>query len=104
MYIVRCAQSRTALAAPSKNGMKNWMALARAKGAALGEEAVLADSGREGDIAARVRRVRSPAFLSRLRGSLNESGTFRRPCHFIHSGSVQQPVKATHQKCLYLPA
>ena len=29
MYIVRCAQSRTALAAPSKNSMKNWKALAR---------------------------------------------------------------------------
>jgi hypothetical protein len=41
--------------------------LARGKGASQGEEAVLADSGREGEIAARVGRVRSPAILSILR-------------------------------------
>lgn len=52
MYIVRCAQSRTALAAPSKNGMKSWKALARATGA----------SRRAG-----VGWVRSLAFLSILR-------------------------------------
>jgi hypothetical protein len=33
----------------------------------MGEETVLADSGREGEIAARVGRVRSLAFLSILR-------------------------------------
>jgi hypothetical protein len=36
----------------------------------LGEEAVLADSGRAGEVAARVRRVRSLAFLSILRAVL----------------------------------
>ena len=35
--------------------------------ASLGEEAVLADSGREGEIVAGVERVRSLAFLSILR-------------------------------------
>jgi hypothetical protein len=37
------------------------------KGASLGEEAVLADSGREGEVVAGVGRVRSLAFLSILR-------------------------------------
>jgi hypothetical protein len=37
------------------------------EGASLGEEAVLADSGRAGEVAARVGRVRSLAFLSILR-------------------------------------
>ena len=37
------------------------------QGAFLGEEAVLADSGRAGEVAARVGRVRSLAFLSILR-------------------------------------
>jgi hypothetical protein len=37
------------------------------QGASLGEEAVLADSGRAGEVAARVGRVRSLAFLSILR-------------------------------------
>ena len=36
------------------------------KGASLGEEAVLADSGRAGEVAAGVGRVRSLAFLSIL--------------------------------------
>ena len=36
------------------------------KDASLGEEAVLADSGRAGEVAAGVGRVRSPAFLSIL--------------------------------------
>ena len=36
------------------------------QGASLGEEAVLADSGRAGEVAARVGRVRSLAFLSIL--------------------------------------
>ncbi len=36
------------------------------QGASLGEEAVLADSGRAGEVAARVGRVRHPAFLSIL--------------------------------------
>jgi hypothetical protein len=36
------------------------------QGASLGEEAVSADSGREGEITARVGRVRSPAILSIL--------------------------------------
>jgi hypothetical protein len=41
------------------------------KGVSLGKEAVLADSGREGEIVARVGRVRRLAFLSILReGSL----------------------------------
>ena len=39
------------------------------KGASLGEEAVLAGSGRAGEIAARVGRVRSLSFLSILLGS-----------------------------------
>ena len=38
------------------------------QGASLGEEAVLADSGRVGEIPARVGRVRNLAFLSILRG------------------------------------
>jgi len=38
------------------------------EGASLGEEAVLADSGRAGEVAARVGRVRSLVFLSILRG------------------------------------
>jgi hypothetical protein len=38
------------------------------KVASLGEEAVLADLGRVGEVAARVGRVRSLAFLSSLRG------------------------------------
>ena len=38
------------------------------QGASQGEEAVLADSGRAGEITARVGRVRSPAFLSILLG------------------------------------
>jgi hypothetical protein len=36
------------------------------QGASLGEEAVLADSGRAGEVAARVGRVRSLALLSSL--------------------------------------
>ena len=36
------------------------------QGASLGEEAISADSGREGEVAARVGRVRSLAFLSIL--------------------------------------
>jgi len=36
------------------------------QGASLGEEAVLADSGRAGEVAARVGRVRSPVFLNIL--------------------------------------
>jgi hypothetical protein len=40
------------------------------QGASLGEEAVLADSGRAGEVAARVGRVRSLAFLSILHGVL----------------------------------
>jgi hypothetical protein len=37
------------------------------QGASLGEEAVLADSGRAGEVAARAGRVRSLEFLSILR-------------------------------------
>ena len=37
------------------------------QGASLGEEAVFADSGRAGEVAARVGRVRNLAFLSILR-------------------------------------
>jgi hypothetical protein len=40
------------------------------RGASLGEEAVLADSGWAGEVAAGVGRVRSPAFLSILRTAL----------------------------------
>jgi len=40
------------------------------QGVSLGEEAVMADSGRAGEVAARVGRVRSLAFLSILRGVL----------------------------------
>jgi hypothetical protein len=39
------------------------------QGASLGKESVLADSGREGEIAAKVGRVRSLVFLSILRGT-----------------------------------
>jgi hypothetical protein len=45
------------------------------KGASLGEEAVLADSGRAGEVAARVGRVRSMAFLSIPRGRVLSSQT-----------------------------
>ncbi len=38
------------------------------EGASMGEEAVSADSGREGEIVARVERVRSLGFLSILQG------------------------------------
>ena len=40
------------------------------QGASQGEEAVLADSGREGEVVAGVERVRSMAFLSILRAAL----------------------------------
>ena len=40
------------------------------KGTSLGEEAVLADSGRAGEVATRVGRVRSLAFLNILRAVL----------------------------------
>jgi hypothetical protein len=40
------------------------------QGASQGEEAVLADSGREGEVVAGVGRVRSMAFLSILRAAL----------------------------------
>jgi hypothetical protein len=39
----------------------------------MGEKAVLADSGRVGEVAARVGRVRKLAFLNSLRLLLNES-------------------------------
>jgi len=39
------------------------------QGASLGEEAVLADSGRAGEVVAGVGRVRRLAFLSILRGA-----------------------------------
>jgi len=45
------------------------------QGASLGEEAVSADSGRVGEVAARVGRVRSRAFLSILQGMLLLSKT-----------------------------
>ena len=45
------------------------------QGASLGEEAVSADSGRVGEVAARVGRVRSRAFLSILQGMLLLSQT-----------------------------
>ena len=47
-------------------GDSQWPCLKQ--GASLGEEAVLADSGWAGEVAARVGRVRSPAFLSILLG------------------------------------
>ncbi len=40
------------------------------QGASQGEEAVLADSGREGEVVAGVERVRSLVFLSILRAAL----------------------------------
>jgi len=46
----------------------------------MGEEAVLADSGRVGEIAAWVGRVRSLAFLNSLRMRLNKSGSIRISC------------------------
>ena len=51
--------------------MRNCLCLLAAalpgKGASLGKETVLADSGRAGEITARVGRVRRLAFLSILR-------------------------------------
>ena len=47
------------------------------QGASLGEEAVLADSVRVGEIPARVGRVRNLAFLSILRGVPLLSQTYR---------------------------
>ena len=51
--------------------MKRWLAEelrpCLGQGASQGEEAVLADSGREGEISARVGRVRNLAFLTILR-------------------------------------
>jgi len=74
--LVRCAQLRAALAAPLKRGIERYEELegfplwpCLGQGASLGEEAVLADSGWEGEITARVGRVRSLAFLSILLGS-----------------------------------
>jgi hypothetical protein len=42
------------------------------QGASLGEEAVLADSGREGEVSARVGRVRKLDFLNSLRRIVQE--------------------------------
>ena len=50
--MVRCAQYRAASATPSQKSRTNRKALAWATGASMGEEAVLADSGRVGEIAA----------------------------------------------------
>ena len=47
------------------------------QGASLGEEAVLADSGWAGEVAAGAGRVRRLAFLSILRGVLLLSQTYR---------------------------
>jgi len=49
----------------------------------MGKEAVLVDSGRVGEIAARVGRVKSLGFLNSLRMLLNKSGSIRgsRSCH-----------------------
>ena len=81
--LVRRAQSRISQATP-ENEMGNWEMRAGGiisatpykrdsslrpclgQGASLGEEAVLADSGRAGEVAARVGRVRILAFLSIL--------------------------------------
>ena len=46
-------------------------------GASLGEEAALADSGREGEVVARAGRVRSLAFLSILHAVLLLYQTYR---------------------------
>ena len=44
----------------------SWLRPCLGEGASMGEEAVLADSGREGEITAGVGRVRTVAFLSIL--------------------------------------
>lgn len=52
------------------------------QGASLDEEAVLKNSGRAGDVAARVGPVRSPAFLNGLRVLLEPFVTSSRPVLF----------------------
>ncbi len=64
------------------------------QGASLGEEAVLADSGRAGEVTAGVGRVRSLAFLSILRGVLLLCQTYRpmkfRCAHRVFPQSAKQ--------------
>ena len=66
------------------------------KGASQGEESVLADSGREGEITARAGRVRSLAFLSILRDIHLLSMTCE-PLSFLHA-TIVFPQPATHKK------
>ena len=54
--------------------MELWPCLGQ--DASMGEEAVLADSGRAGEVAARAWRVRCLDFLSILRGALLLSQTY----------------------------
>ena len=55
----------------------NSLGLCLEPGASQGKESVLADSGRAGEIVAGAGRVRSPAFLSILRGVLLLSPMYR---------------------------
>ena len=61
-------------------------------GASLGEEAVLADSGRAGQVAARVGRGRSMAFLNLPRGRVLSSQTCGRLDSRQASIVVSQPA------------
>ena len=54
--------------------MELWLCLGQ--GVSLGEEAVLADSGRAGEVTGRAGRVRCLDFLSILRGALLLSQTY----------------------------
>ena len=64
----------------------------------MGEEAVLADSVRVREIAARVGRVRSLAFLNSLRLLLNESVNIR-ALRFCHAQVVcQYPARRNVRK------
>jgi hypothetical protein len=104
MYIVRCAQSRTALAAPSKNGMKNWKALARATATSreIDCEAIGGWGGwkmsARGWAGEKSRLSEQPAGIF-----LKKSGTCRHPAFLCTQVVCQQPVKTTCQKRLSVP-
>jgi len=79
-----------------KRGSAAELRLCSGQGASLGEDAVSADAGRLGEVAAGVGRVRSLAFLSILRGRvlLFQTGKaldFRRAVIiFLHPASPSQ--------------
>ena len=67
-------------------------------GASLGEEAVLADSGRAGEVAAGVGRVRCLAFLSILRLFWLQHRTGKSNYIFGINRAFPQPGGATHAR------